>query len=134
MAETLISKRLPEVISNRSAGNGRRQEEPPLPDFQGHFHGHDGEPGRMDVGDASLAIGRTSNEAPTVVSHPVKPALPLGIARRVQNPKQGLAASNPFVASNEELHAAPSAVSGCWRCGMLCPVSKGGGDSATAMR
>jgi hypothetical protein len=25
-----------------------------------------------------------------------------------------------------------SAASGCWRCGTLCPVSKGGGRSATA--
>ena len=37
------------------------------------------------------------------------------------------------VASNEELHAAP--VSGnYWHCGMLCPVSKSGGGSATARR
>ena len=31
------------------------------------------------------------------------------------------------VASKEEL-----AASGCWRCGMLCPVSRGAGRSATA--
>ena len=39
------------------------------------------------------------------------------------------------VASNEELHAAErSAASGCWRCGMRCPVSRSGKRSATAMR
>ena len=37
------------------------------------------------------------------------------------------------VASKEELHtAALEAASGCWRCGTLCPGSKGGGRSATA--
>jgi hypothetical protein len=59
MAESLISKRLLEVISNRSAGNGRSPGKPPFSDFQGHFHGHDGRPGRLDVEDASLGIGRT---------------------------------------------------------------------------
>ena len=38
------------------------------------------------------------------------------------------------VASSEELHAAGSAASGCWRCGTLCPVSRSEGGSATAMR
>jgi len=33
----------------------------------------------------------SSNEAPAVASHPVKPAPPLGIARRVGHPQQGLA-------------------------------------------
>jgi hypothetical protein len=77
MTESLISTESPEVISNRAAGNGRSPDEPPLPDFQGHFHGHDGEPGRLDVGYASSGIGRTSNEAPAEVSHPARPALPL---------------------------------------------------------
>ena len=36
------------------------------------------------------------------------------------------------VASNEELHAARSAASGCWHYGMLCPVSRSGERSATA--
>jgi hypothetical protein len=36
------------------------------------------------------------------------------------------------VASKEELHALRSAASGCWHCGMLCPVSKSGRRSATA--
>jgi hypothetical protein len=36
------------------------------------------------------------------------------------------------VASNEELHAAGSAVSGCWRCGTPCLISKSVGKSATA--
>ena len=38
------------------------------------------------------------------------------------------------IASNEELHAARSVASGCWHCGMLCPVSKGAEGSATARR
>jgi hypothetical protein len=42
MAGHLISKGLLEVISNRSAGNGRSPGKPPLPDFQGHFHRHEG--------------------------------------------------------------------------------------------
>ena len=36
------------------------------------------------------------------------------------------------VASKEELHAARLSGKRCWRCGTLCPVSKGGGRSATA--
>jgi hypothetical protein len=44
MAEHLISRRLLEVISNRSAGNGRSPGKPPFPDFQDHFHGHEGGP------------------------------------------------------------------------------------------
>jgi hypothetical protein len=59
MAESLISKRLLEVISNRPAENGRSPGKPPFPDFQGHFRGHEGGPGRLDVADASLGIGRT---------------------------------------------------------------------------
>ena len=59
MAAHLIFKRLLEVISNRSAGNGRSPGKPTFPDFQGHFHGHEGGPGRLDVADASLGIGRT---------------------------------------------------------------------------
>ena len=38
------------------------------------------------------------------------------------------------VASNVELHAAPLAASSCWRCGMLCPVSKSAGKLATGTR
>ena len=38
------------------------------------------------------------------------------------------------VASNEDLHAAHSAASGCWPCGTLCPMSRSGGRSATAGR
>ncbi len=44
MAEHLIFKRLLEVISSRAAGNGRSPGQPPLPDFQGHFHGPEGGP------------------------------------------------------------------------------------------
>jgi hypothetical protein len=54
MADHLISKRLLEVISNRSAGNGRSPGKPTFPDFQGYFHGHDGRPSQLDVADASL--------------------------------------------------------------------------------
>jgi hypothetical protein len=67
MAEHLISERLVEVISNRSAGNAKSPGQPPLPNFQGHFHGHEGEPGRLDIAEASLGMGRTSTEAPAVV-------------------------------------------------------------------
>src|SRR6266446_5476487 len=56
MAEHLIFKRLLEVISNRSAGNGRSPGPPPFPDFQGHFRAHEGEPGRLDVADATDAV------------------------------------------------------------------------------
>jgi hypothetical protein len=59
-AAHLISKRLLEVISNRAAGNVGSPGNPLFPDFQGHFHGHDGGPGGLDVADASLGIGRTS--------------------------------------------------------------------------
>ena len=38
------------------------------------------------------------------------------------------------VASNEELHAARSAPSGCWRCGTLCPVSTSERKLAAATR
>ena len=39
------------------------------------------------------------------------------------------------VGSNEELRAAPRlAPSGCWRCGTLCPMSKGERKLATATR
>src|SRR5712672_802764 len=68
MADHLISKRLLEVISNRSAVNGRSPGKPPFPDCQGHFHGHEGGAGRLDVAEASLGMGRTSNEAPDIVS------------------------------------------------------------------
>src|SRR5260370_41563176 len=57
MAGSLISKRLLEVISNRSAVNGRSPGKPPFPDFQGHLHGHEGEPGRLEIADASLGWG-----------------------------------------------------------------------------
>ena len=56
MAGSLISKRLLEVISNRSAGNGGGPEKPPLPNFQGHFHRHEGEPGWLDAADATDAV------------------------------------------------------------------------------
>jgi hypothetical protein len=56
MAEHLISMRLLEVISNRSAGNGRNPGKPPFSNFQCHFHGHEGEPGRLDVADATDAV------------------------------------------------------------------------------
>jgi hypothetical protein len=59
MAEYLISEGLLEVISNRSAGDGRSLRKPAFSDFQGHFRGHEGGPGRLDVADASLGIGRT---------------------------------------------------------------------------
>jgi hypothetical protein len=56
MAEHLISEGFLEVISNRSAGDGRSPGPPRLPDFQGHFHAHEGEPGRLDVADARDAV------------------------------------------------------------------------------
>ena len=46
IAVSLISMSLLEVISNRSAGNGRSPGQPPIPDFQGHFRGHEGGSGR----------------------------------------------------------------------------------------
>jgi len=52
MAESLISTRLLEIISNGSAGNGKSPEQPPLPDFQAHFHGHQGGTGQLGVADA----------------------------------------------------------------------------------
>jgi hypothetical protein len=54
MAGHLISKGQLEVISNRSAENGRSPGKPPFPNFQGHFDGHESGPGRLDVADASL--------------------------------------------------------------------------------
>jgi hypothetical protein len=59
MAEYLISGGLLEVISNRSGGDGRSLRKPAFSDFQGHFRGHESGPGRLDVADASLGIGRT---------------------------------------------------------------------------
>ena len=56
MAGSLISKRLLNVISNRSAGDGKSLGKPPFPDFQGHFHGHEGGPGGLDVADARDAV------------------------------------------------------------------------------
>ena len=38
------------------------------------------------------------------------------------------------VASNEELHAAPLAASGCWRCGTLYPIPRSERKSVTATR
>ena len=38
------------------------------------------------------------------------------------------------VASNEELHAARSAASSCWHCGMLCRASRREEGSATVQR
>jgi hypothetical protein len=38
------------------------------------------------------------------------------------------------VTSKEELQAARSAASGCWRCGMHCPVSRSGKRSGIARR
>ena len=37
------------------------------------------------------------------------------------------------VASNEDCTQPSSAANGCWRCGTLCPMSKGAGKSATAV-
>jgi hypothetical protein len=73
MAGHLISKRLLEVISNRSAGNGRSPGNRPFPDFQGHFYGHEG--GRLDM--PHWGWGK----APTSVSHPGQSRFVLGSAR-----------------------------------------------------
>jgi hypothetical protein len=51
MAETLVSTKLLKVISSRSAGDGRSPGNPAFPDFQGHFHRHEGRPGRSNVAD-----------------------------------------------------------------------------------
>jgi hypothetical protein len=67
MAEHLISKALLKVISNLAAGNRKGLGKPPLPDFQGHFHGHEGRPGQLDVADASS--GRGEPQTPAVVLH-----------------------------------------------------------------
>jgi hypothetical protein len=42
MAESPISKRLLDIISNQSAGNAEGPGKPPFPDFRSHFHGHEG--------------------------------------------------------------------------------------------
>jgi len=39
MAYSLISTRVPEIISNRDAGNAKGRGKPPLPNVQGYFHG-----------------------------------------------------------------------------------------------
>jgi hypothetical protein len=56
MADHLISKRLLEVISDRSAGNGRSPGKPPFPHFQGHFTNMKAGPGRL--GAAAAPFGR----------------------------------------------------------------------------
>jgi hypothetical protein len=43
MAESLISRRLLEIISNGSAGNAKSAAKQPFPDFQGHFHEYERE-------------------------------------------------------------------------------------------
>jgi hypothetical protein len=48
MAETLIATRLPEVISNRPAGNTAEPEKPLFSDFQGYFRGHE-DGGQVDI-------------------------------------------------------------------------------------
>jgi hypothetical protein len=75
MAESLISTRLLEVISNGSAGNGRSPGQPPLPDFQSHFHGHEGGPDRLDVADASSRMGQNLKLGTCGSPHPVKPTI-----------------------------------------------------------
>ena len=89
MAHSLIFTRLPESISNRHAENAKRPGKPPFPDFQCHFHEHEG---RLDCWTSRAARSRveaSSDEAPAVVSHPVEPTLPLRFARRIDHSQQG---------------------------------------------
>ena len=88
MAETLISTRLLEVISNRAAGNAENGGEPPFSDVQSHFRGHEGVPGRLDVTNPSLGNGRTLSEAPAIVFHPIE-RTPLCITRRIDQSLTG---------------------------------------------
>jgi hypothetical protein len=69
MAASLISARLLEVISKRSAENGRSPGQPPFPDVQGHFHEYEGGSDRW----TSRMPHRRLTES----------TLSLGIARRV---------------------------------------------------
>ena len=105
MAASLISTRLLEVISKRSAENGRSPGQPPFPDVQGHFHGHDG-PGQLDVADASLD-GANLNRGASHSSHPTEPPLSLGIAPHTeqdQDPKW----YNPAMCGRFYLTATPA--------------------------
>jgi hypothetical protein len=86
MAGSLISTGLLKIISNRHGENAKKPGTPPLPDFQGHFRGHEG---RLDCWRSRAARRRvepSSDEAPAIVSHPVEPTLPPGIARPIEPP------------------------------------------------
>ena len=78
------------VISNRAARNARSPGKPPLPDIQGHFHGHEGGLDPVYAADDS-SDGASSDEAPAVLLHPIGPTLPPGIACRIDHPEQSLA-------------------------------------------
>src|SRR5271166_4008820 len=77
MAVSLISRRLLEVISNRSAGNGRSPGKSPFSDFQSYYH-------EYEAGSA-----RWTSRMPH--PRPTEPTLSRGMARRVDHPQQGLA-------------------------------------------
>jgi hypothetical protein len=90
MAHSLIFTRLLKIISNRRAENAKRPGKPAFPDFQCHFHEHEG---RLDWWTSRASRSRaeaSSDEARAVVSHPVEPALPIPIGRRIDRPQQGL--------------------------------------------
>jgi hypothetical protein len=89
MAHSLIFTRLLKIISNRCAENAKKSGKPAFPDFQCHFHEHEG---RLDCWTSRAARWRvepSSDEAPAVVFHPVEPTLPLCISRRIDHLQQG---------------------------------------------
>ena len=91
MAGSVIFSGRLTIIFTRHAENAKRPGKPAFPDFQGHFHEHEG---RLECGTSRAARWRveaSSNEAPAEVSHPVEPTLPLGITRSIDHPQQGFA-------------------------------------------
>jgi hypothetical protein len=54
-AGLLISTGLLKIISNRYAENAKKLRKPPFPDFQSHFHKHEGRLGRWNIASGSLA-------------------------------------------------------------------------------
>src|SRR3984893_12225826 len=72
MVHSLISTGLLEMISNRGAENAKRPGKPPFPDFQAHFHGHEDDLDCWTSRAARWRVEASSDEAPAVVSHPVK--------------------------------------------------------------
>src|SRR5215831_15858212 len=87
IAECLIFTRLLKVISNPTGENGRSPESCHFRISTAIFAAMLANP----TGEHHQRRQSSSNEAPAVASHPVQPAPPLGIARRVGHPQQGLA-------------------------------------------